>query len=624
MTRHASPVRAASPKRTAGPAPAPCPARAGLAGLALLVTAATGAGRASEPPASEPLSAPPAARWFADVTAASGLGRPHELRRFDNPYAEIMAGYTALGAAAAVADYDGDGDEDLFVTTSSATGRNRLWRNEGGLRFTDVAEAAGVAGGNDAGNASADAVWLDADGDGRPDLFVARFGRPQLFHNVGGGRFREITREAGLDRYANSIAAIAFDHDGDGRVDLLVGHYFAPVDVFRPSTPRFFPESFETADNGGGVTLWRNEGPAAGTPVRFADVTERAGLAQSGWTLDVGAGDADLDGDLDLYVACDFGTDRFFANRGDGTFADHTREAIGIDTKKGMNAEWGDFDGDGWLDVYVTNITDEYMREGNFLWRNDALGAADGGPSFTDLAAETGTRDTGWGWGAKLFDADNDGWLDLYALNGWVSAGPESYVPDVFAMILRVMEEKGGDFSDARDWPPMRDKSLSGFQRNRFFRSAGGALFVEEAARHGLDSVRDGRGLAVADLDGDGRVDLFVTNAGAPPHLFRNVAPVAPAGPHWVTLALAGTAPAGAAVGAEVRLTAGGRTRLGFADPGNGFAAQGSRRVHFGLGAAAAVERVQVRWPSGRRSVLGPLAAGRVYRLAEPASGGGR
>ena len=590
---------------------------AALAALALLVTLGTCRARAAEAPA----LAPPAGAWFEEVTAAAGLDRPHELRRFDNPYAEVMAGYTALGAAAAVADFDGDGREDLFVTTSSAGGRNRLYRNGGGLRFTDVAESAGVAAGNDASNASSDAVWLDVDDDGRPDLFVARFGRPQLFHNLGAGRFREITREAGLDRYANSIAAIALDYDADGRVDLLVGHYFAPVDVFRPSTPRFFPESFETADNGGGVTLWRNEGPAEGTPVRFADVTEPAGLAQSGWTLDVGAGDADGDGDLDLYVACDFGTDRFFVNRGDGTFADRTREAIGIDTKKGMNAEWGDFDGDGWLDVYVTNITDDYMREGNFLWRNDALPAAEGGPSFTDLSAETGTRDTGWGWGAKFLDYDNDGWLDLYALDGWVSAGPESYVPDVFAMILRVMEEKDGDFSDARDWPPMRDKSLSGHQRNRLFHNEEGALFTEQGARHGLDSLRDGRGLAVADFDEDGRLDLFVANAGAPPHLFRNVSPVAPKGPHWVTLAMAGTVSARDAIGAQVRLTAGGRTRLGFVDPGNGFAAQGSRRVHFGLAEAAVIDRVEILWPSGRREALGPLAVDRLHHLVEAEPG---
>jgi hypothetical protein len=556
---------------------------------------------------------------FLDVTAEAGVGVSHHLRQFHNPYAAIMAGYTALGAAVAVADVDGDGREDLFVTDSAEDAKNHLYRNLGGLRFVDVAREAGVADGNDAANASADALFLDYDNDGRPDLFVVRFGHNQLFHNEGaaGGhlRFRDVTRESGLDRYANAITAIAFDYDRDGRIDLAVGDYFRPVNVFAPDTPRFFPESFETASNGGGVTLWHNDGPdgpSSDGRWRWSDATRKAGLEQSGWTLDLGAADADGDGDLDLHVACDFGTDRFFENRGDGTFVDRTATAMGIDTKKGMNSEWGDYDGDGRLDLYVTNITDDYMREGNFLWHNDGVRAG-AGPTFTDLAAETGTRDTGWGWGAKFFDYDDDGWLDLYVLNGWVSAGAESYVPDVLEMILAVAK-KGGDFSDARDWPPMGKKSLSGYQHKKLFHNEGGTLFTERAAREGLDSTRDGRGLAVADLDADGRVDLFVANAGAPPNLYRNVLEN---GAHWVELALEGTRSNRDAVGAEVRLTAGGRTLLRFVDPGNGFAAQGSRRLHFGLGTATQVERVEVRWPSGLVQVLPHVAVDALSRVVE-------
>ena len=220
-------------------------------------------------------------RGFEDVTARAGVAAPHHNRQFHNPYAEIMAGYTALGAAAAVADFDGDGWEDVFVTDSAETGKNHLYRNRfgetGELTFTDVAAQAGVADGNDAANATADALWLDYDNDGRQDLFVVRFGHSQLFHNLGSGRFQDVTKTAGLDRYANAITAIAFDYDRDGRLDLLVGNYFQPVNLFNPDTPRFFPESFETANNGGGVTLWRNNGNGT-----FADVTQKAGLALSG------------------------------------------------------------------------------------------------------------------------------------------------------------------------------------------------------------------------------------------------------------------------------------------------------------------------------------------------------
>ena len=537
--------------------------------------------------------------WFEDVTAAAGVERPHTNRRFENPYAHIMAGYTALGASASVADFDDDGFDDLFVTDSAADGRNHLYRNNGNWTFTDVADAAGVAAGNDAANASADSLWFDYDGDARPDLLVVRFGRSQLFRNTGAGTFQEVTESVGLTRYHNAITAVAFDYDRDGDLDLLLGSYFQPVNIFNPGTPRFFPESFETADNGGGVTLYRNESGRA-----FSDVTRGAGLVSGGWVLDVGHADADDDGDHDLYVAVDFGTDRFYVNNGDGTFTDRTVKAIGIDTKKGMNAEWGDFDGDLRLDVYVTNITDDYMREGNFLWRNN------GDLTFTDVARETGTWDTGWGWGGQFFDYDHDGWLDLYVMNGWVSAGKESYVPDIFAMIVKPHI----DLADLRNWPPMGSKSLSGYQKKRLFHNEQGQSFTDQAGRHGLDSVRDGRGVAVADFDNDGRLDLFVANANGLPFLYRNRMPRPP---NWVELVLRGSGANTAAIGAQVRVTAGGRTQLRFVNGGNGFAAQGTRRIHVGLGSADAIDRVEVRWASGVRQAFTDLPIKRLHRLEE-------
>ena len=540
-------------------------------------------------------------RGFEDRTAAAGVSAPHQNRVFKNPYAEIMQGYTALGAAVAVADYDGDGFEDLFVTDSAETGKNHLYKNDGDFTFTDMAEKAGVAAGNDPVNATADALWFDYDNDGRPDLFVVRFGKSQLFHNQGGGRFEDVTKKAGLDRYANAITAVAFDHDKDGDLDLFVGNYFQSVNLFNPDTPRFFPESFETANNGGGLTVFRNDGKG-----RFTDATREAGIALSGWTLDLGHADFDGDGDEDLYVACDFGTDRLLVNNGDGTFADRTKEAIGIDTKKGMNAEWGDYDGDGLLDVFVTNITDDYMREGNFLWRNNGDG------TFSDVSRETGVFNTGWGWGGKFFDYDNDGWLDLYVVNGWVSAGPESYVPAIFEMIVR----PNVDLADARSWPPMGKKSLSGYQKKKLFHNQSG-MFRDEAPRHGLDSTRDGRGIAVADFDHDGRLDLFVANANAEPYLYRNVMDPAP---RWIGFLLEGRKSNRDAVGAQLRVTTGGtagRTQLRFVDGGNSFAGQSSRRVHFGLGAATKIERLEVRWPSGLRQTFENLSAGRLYRLVE-------
>ncbi len=540
-------------------------------------------------------------RWFEDVTERAGVAHPHTNRSFDNPYAHIMEGYTALGAAVAAADFDGDGFEDLFVTDSKLNGKNHLYRNNGDFTFTDVAEKAGVAEGNDAENASADALWFDYDNDGDADLLVVRFGHSLLFRNRGDGTFQDVTKAAGLHRYMNAIAAVAFDYDRDGDLDLFIGKYFQDVNLFKPDTSRFFPESFETADNGGGLVVFRNSGDGT-----FSDVTVQAGFRLSGWTLDLGHADADNDGDDDLYIACDFGTDRFFENRGDGTFADVTDSSMGVDTKKGMNVDWGDYDNDGLLDIYVTNITDEYMREGNFLWRNN------GGLHFSDVSRETNTYDTGWGWAGKFFDYDHDGWLDLYVVNGWVSAGEENYVVDIFEMIVK----PGIDLADARNWPPMGNKTLSGYQRSRLFHNQAGQMFTDTAPEFGLDSLKDGRGIAVADLDNDGRLDLFVSNANANPLLFRNQVPVT-AERNWVQFKLRGVRSNRDAVGAQVRVTAGGRTQLGFVNGGNGFASQSSLRVHFGLADRTEIERVEIRWPSGEKQVFTGLQANHHYRVLE-------
>jgi hypothetical protein len=543
---------------------------------------------------------------FVDITAAAGVNAKHTNRSFENTYANIMEGYTALGAAAAVADYDGDGFEDLFVTDSRLGGKNHLYHNEfgrtGKLTFTDVAVAAGVADGNDAANATADALWFDYNNDARPDLYVVRFGQSLLYENLGGGKFKDVTRAAGLTGYHNAITAIAFDYDRDGDLDLFVGSYFQPVNIFQPDTPRFFPESFETAANGGGLQLYRNNGNST-----FTESSAQAGIRISGWTLDLGHADADNDGDDDLYVAADFGTDSFFVNNGDGTFTNTTAKSIGIDSKKGMNADWGDFDNDGLLDIYVTNITDDYMKEGNFLWHNN------GDNTFTDLARETGTYDTGWGWGGKFFDYDNDGWLDLYVVNGWVSAGKDSYVPDIFQMVVK----PGLDFADLRNWPPMGSKSLSGYQKKKLFHNQRGELFKDVAGQYGVDSQRDGRGVAVADFDNDGRLDLFISNANSEPFLYHNTMSAAAGAAQWAEFALEGKKSNRAGIGAQLRFSVGGQSYLRYADGGNGFAAQSSTRVHIGLGAAKVIDSLEVRWPSGEKQTFKNVPSGRIHRVVE-------
>ena len=548
--------------------------------------------------AREGASVAPALR-FEEVAGRAGLNVRHHTRAFSGPYADALGMFTSGGAAVAVGDFDGDGLDDLFVTDSGAGRPNHLFRNLGHFAFADVTEKAGVSGGNDARAIVSDALWFDYDNDGRRDLLVARFGTPLLYHNEGGGRFTDVSGRSGLDRFANTIAVIAFDYDRDGRLDLLFGNYFRAVDLFDPAARHVLPNDLDNAVNGGGVTLWRNQGDG-----RFVDVTAAAGLGgHTGWTTDVGHGDFDGDGFEDVYLACDYGTDRLFINNGDGTFRDVTARAIGLDTKKGMNAEVGDFDGDGRLDVYVTNITDEYMRECNMLWRNNGDG------TFTDVARETGTCETLWGWAAKFGDFDNDGWLDLFAVDGLRSAGPASYLPAVVDMIVT----PGIDFTDLASWPPIGDRTWSGYQRKKLFRNLGGQAFAEVAAAAGVANDFDGRGIGLGDFDDDGRIDIVQTSANQPLLVYRNV--TEPSG-HWVELRLAGTRSNRDAIGARVALKTKTRTLVREVDGGNGYAGQGSTRLHFGLGTETAVESVVIRWPSGLEQTVS-VRADRITSVRE-------
>ena len=529
---------------------------------------------------------------FEEISEQAGARLVHHTHVFHGKNADVLGMFTSGGAAVAVGDFDGDGDDDLFVTDSDAGRPNHLLRNEfhpsGRLTFTDVAKEAGVAGGNDERTIVSDALWFDADNDGRRDLLVARFGTPLLYHNLGNGKFREVSKEAGLTKFGNTIAAIAFDYDNDGRLDLLFGNYFQPVNLIDLPTPHVLPNNLDQAVNGGGVTLWRNVTAPGSGDLRFVEVTAQAGLAKhTGWTLDVGHGDLNNDGWQDLYVAGDYGTDRLFFNNGNGTFRDATKEAIGIDTRKGMNVDIADYDRDGWLDVYVTNITDEYMKECNMLWHNNGDG------TFTDVARETGTCNTLWGWGAKFGDFDNDGWEDLFVVDGLRSAGPENYIPVLLEMIIK----PGIDFTDVNNWPAIGSMTWSGYQRKKLFRNLGAQSFKEMAAAAGVDNDRDGRGIGVADFDDDGRLDLYETNANQPSLLYRNVS--APVG-HWLELKLIGTKSNRDAIGARATVRLGGETLIREVNGGNGYAGQSTTRLHFGLGAATKIDAVEIRWPSGR------------------------
>jgi hypothetical protein len=537
---------------------------------------------------------------FQEIAEKAGVHAEHHTHAFNGPYAEVLEMFTSGGASVAVGDYDGDGLDDLFVT-DSATGKPlHLFHNNGDMTFTDVAVAAGVAGGNDPNTIVSDALWFDYDNDGREDLLVARFGTPLLYHNEGNGKFKDVTKTSGLNKFGNTIAVIAFDYDNDGYLDLMFGNYFKPVNLLEGKDDHVLPNDLDNAINGGGVTLWHNTGHGS-----FVDVTEKAGFAKhTGWTLDLGHGDFNNDGLQDVYLACDYGTDRIFFNNGDGTFRDATEKSIGFDTRKGMNVDVADYDNDGWMDIYVTNITDEYMKECNMLWHNNHDG------TFTDVSKETNTCATLWGWAAKFGDFDNDGWQDLFVVNGLRSAGKENYIP----ILLDLITKPGVDFTDVKNWPKIGNMTWSGYQKKKLFHNLGGQAFKEISAQAGVDNDRDGRGIAIADFDNDGRLDIFQTNANQPALLYHGVTE---GGGNWVQFLLTGTKSNRDAIGARITITAGGLTQIHEIDGGNGYAGQSMRRAHFGIGKATKIDAAEIHWPSGKVEKLVPPPINSLTKIVE-------
>ncbi len=540
---------------------------------------------------------------LTDVTSEAGIDFVHARPELDPKLDPIMPHITALGASVSVVDYDNDGWQDLYVTNSRKGTPNAMYRNKADGSFEEVGAAVRLADVNGDAGVSMGSVWGDYDNDGFEDVFIYRWGRQRLYRNSG-GVFKDVTAAAGLDRWMNANSAVWTDVDRNGLIDLYIGGYFSEAhDLWEVTTTRIMQESFEYANNGGRNFLFLNRGDG-----RFEEVTQAYGVDCTRWTMSVGAADLNGDGWPDLYLANDYGPEVLFVNREGKRFEQPAGTTLEQTSKSGMNVAFGDLYNDGRPDVYVTNISKRgYLFQGNNLRRNLI---AENGRMINIAVGEV--ADAGWAWGAQFGDLNNDGFVDLFVTNGFVSADPEK---DYWYEMSRVAMGNNNIFQDVKNWAPMGDQSLSGFERSRLYLNDATGRFYDVAEAVGVKDRHDGRGVALADLFNNGVLDVVVANQNGPLLLYRNQVE---RGNAWISFELQGTRSNASAIGAEVRVYWEGRQQLQVVTAGTGFASQSQRRRHFGLGAAKAVERVEIRWPSGTTQTLERPELNRLHQVAEP------
>ena len=544
---------------------------------------------------------------LSEVSHESGIDFVHQETTLDPKIANIAAHVGAVGACVSVADFNNDNWPDLYFTTSRFGAANALYVNQHDGTFRDVAADAGVASLNRPGEGvSMGAVWGDYDNDGNEDLFVYKWGYPQLLHNLGNGRFEDVTEKAGLRRWMNSNGAIWFDFDRDGLLDLYVTGYFRfDIDFWHLKTTHIMQESWDFASNGGKNLLFKNMGDGT-----FKDVTDSLGVGSTRWTLAAAAADFNDDGWPDLYLANDYGPEELFLNH-EGKRFELARAGLEDDSKSGMAVAIGDVYNRDRHDVFVTNISERgFLFQGNNLRINflKELGRF-------DEVAKGVVADAGWAWGAQFGDLNNDGLLDLVIVNGFISADTGR---DYWYAMSKIAGAQGNIFEDAKNWPPIGNASLSGYERPRVLLNRGRDGFVDVAEAAGITDRRDGRSVALADLFNRGALDVIIANEKGRALLYRNTL-ASSANGHWVELKLIGTRSNRSAIGAEVTAEFGGVKQRQVVSGGTGFCSQNDRRLHFGLGGRQnRLGRVTVRWPSGTVQTLENLAIDQLHVITEP------
>ncbi len=519
---------------------------------------------------------------FADVTARAGITFQHN----SGAYGGKLLPET-LGSGCAFLDYDADGWPDiLLINSMDWPGHKRqrstlkLYRNNRNGTFTDVTKAAGL----DLELYGMGVAVADYDNDGFPDIFISCVGQSRLFHNTGKGTFRDITQKSGLlNKQGFSTSAIWFDYDRDGLLDLFVCNYVrwsAEHDVFCSLDGK--NKSYCTPEAYRGDTCWLFHNRGDGT---FEDVTSTSGIFDtSSKSLGVAMIDFDQDGWPDLLVANDTQPNKLYRNLRNGKFKDVAVE-MGLafsnegKARAGMGVDCADFDNSGKPSVVITNFDNEMLG----LYRSN-------GKSFDDVAMQAGlgpaSRNT-LGFGCIFFDADLDGRLDLAVANGHIDA---------------TVRNIRGNVGFAQ--PP------------QLFLNQANARFLEVAAQlgGGFAQAKVGRGLAVADFDRDGDVDVLLTTNNGPAYLYRNDQL---AGNRSIRLHLVGTKSNRDAIGATVRLYSSGQIQTRQVRSGSSYLSQSELQLTFGVGKQDEIERIVIDWPSGQTEEYPRLKSGLTYQITE-------
>lgn len=527
---------------------------------------------------------------FVDVTEKAGIHFKQQASKTSKKYL-----LETMGSGVAVFDYDNDGRLDIFFANGARIDDpmpkgavpqkdgekywNRMYHQKSDGTFEDVTTKAGLQG---SGFSTGVAVG-DYDNDGYDDLFVAGYGHSTLYHNNGDGTFTDVTASAGVAGSGWATSAAWIDYDNDGKLDLVVARYMIWDfdDIYCGHREEGFrsychPDLFKPIS----ILLYHNEGNG-----KFTEVSEKAGVAKPAKGLGLAIADFDHDGFMDILLANDSIPEFLFHNKGNGTFEEvGLPSGIGLDgggaTFAGMGVDFEDYNNDGWPDAIITDLANQKYA----LYANGGDGSFDYTTLTTGLGAISLLHS---GWGVRFMDYDNDGWKDLFIVQGHVMDTIQVNEPHLRyrEAPLLLWNDRGKRFIDVS--------------------AQSGAVFHEEWAA---------RGMAAGDLDNDGRVDVVVTSLDGPAWVLHNQTATQN---HWITFNLIGVQSNRDGIGAQIKISTPAGDQYATATTSSSYQSSSDKRVHFGVGSASAISRVEIRWPSGARQILSDLKADQILTVTE-------